>query len=130
MSQTTLSSPLDLGLHLLAAVEKVHGGLGARLQEVHDHILLQQLNAEVRCRARVVLELHRNGGISFLYPYDAAIFISAKDITVWYEERRRQVHATLYKVFQLLPNRQELLLPCTSLMVTPFLLGLSIHVTD
>ena len=63
VSQATLSSPLDLGLHLFAAVDKVHGGLGACLKEVHDHIFLHQLNAEVRGRARVVLELHRNHGI-------------------------------------------------------------------
>ena len=52
-------SPLHLVPHLLAALEKIHGGLGARLQEVHDHILLQQLHAKVRRRARVVLELRR-----------------------------------------------------------------------
>ena len=53
-------SPVHLAPHLLAAVEEVHGGLGARLQEVHDHILLQQLHAKVRGRARIVLELFRD----------------------------------------------------------------------
>ena len=52
-------SPLHLVPHLLAALEKVHGGLGARLEEVHDHILLQQLHTKVRGRPGVVLELRR-----------------------------------------------------------------------
>ena len=76
-------SPMHLVPHLLAAVEKVHGGLGARLQEVHDHILLQQLHAKVRGRAGVVLELFRYSRGFFLFslchPNSAKMLISTPE---------------------------------------------------
>ena len=72
-------SPLHLVPHLLAALEEVHRGLGARLQEVHDHVLLQQLHAKVGGGAGVVLELRKddlcNFRVSLLKSYHFAEFL-------------------------------------------------------